>query len=227
METFELSERARIRVEYDQDARSINPREDWDQATGFVHIDGLGDSRLVTPPAVHEPEIRISDAFTHLRFRRGVPRHTDVLWRQRQEAIEATVRWARIFHGTVLEWDDEYGGFWFVAGAIANSPETQAAVIESERKVYRDWATGEVYTVALEIAEKWVKVERGGEPVDDPAERVDWSEESSMGGIYANAEWRLPEDVAAYYALTYAEDLTDDELAAARKLACNFREGTD
>jgi hypothetical protein len=221
VETFELSEDHRITVEQDAESASINPREDWDQATGFVKVPDRGDSRLTDVPAVHEPEIPVLDAY--YRFHgRGAVYYTDVLYRRRQRAEELTVRWAKIFHGTVLDYDHEHGGFWFVAGAIANSPETQAEVIKSEQKVYADWASGEVYVATLERAVEWARVGVEEETM------ITWESVDSMGGIYANPDWVVGEDVAAYFALTYVRtDLSEEEIEAARKLVRRFVEAQD
>ena len=97
-EIIELTDTARLRIEHDPDAEC--PRGDWHMLTGFVKIQGRGDSRLMDVPAVHDEPIPIEEAHDRLAF-----------WRTDNDE-DAVERWARIFHDLHIEYDDEHGGYY-------------------------------------------------------------------------------------------------------------------
>lgn len=207
---IQLTDTARLVVE--QEVGSTNPRKDWDMLTGFVKIEGRGDSRVIDVEPVHEAPIPIQDAHERLSTWHSQPRFTP------HEGI--VERWARIFHGMHIEYDSEHGGYWFVdpAGFRANFPaigdgnvkrirqrkgapygvydhyeqsalETQAEVIEQERETYRQWAEGEVYIVSLERLERYVRVVDSGsdvvaDDIDWDSTKDEWETVESIGGNY-------------------------------------------
>lgn len=189
VETIQLTPTERIRVVVDETPTC--PRGDWHMLTGFVKIAGHGDDRLDDVPAVHEPPIPILDAFSHFDDK-AVWNPTAFEgrggWRFPLLGLEAKAveRWALIFHGLVVEYDSEHGGFWFVAGADAATAETevdsyarclfydnwpnlkvgtpehiekQREVIAQERETYRQWAEGEVHGVVYETSTTLAPVE--------------------------------------------------------------------
>lgn len=222
MEIIQITELARLKVEPDLDAGC--PRGDWDMWTGFVKITGRGDSRLSDVPAVHEdPTGRIAEAFDHVRYGDVLPVYTDLLYRRYAQAEDFVVRWAKIFHGMHVEYDDEHGGFWFVAGpttavAIDNadftsgSPEAlamQAELIKDERESYRQWADGEAVGVTLERAKRYVYMDDDGEIYDTDSTYV-WEAEESIWGIY-------PGDQLVQVAAIEHFILSDDEVKILRE----------
>lgn len=208
IETIQITDTARLRVVVDTDATC--PRGDWHMLTGFVKVPGRGDSRRSDVPAVHDDPIGIADAQSRIERERDV------------------VRWARIFHGLHLEYDNEHGGYWFV---MLDGPEMftdnwpelalgkpehlakQAEVIEQERETYRQWADGEAVGVILEHKVRWVRVDENDEPVflvDGDLARETWEEEGSTWGSYLDTEY-----TAQQVALEHFE-LDEDEVAALR-----------
>lgn len=120
VEIIEVTDTARIVVVYDSDGP--NPRQDWDMMTGFVKIEGKGDSSLIDVEPVHnDPTSGIAAAFEHFGeagyvyvgqgkgYNGGPYQHRSWI-----DAERLTVRWARAFYGLHLEYDSEHGGFWFV-----------------------------------------------------------------------------------------------------------------
>lgn len=194
-EIIQLTDTARLVVEYDQDAE--NPRADWDMLTGFVKIEGRGDSRLSDVPAVHDDPIAIRDA--HERIHRSVACSPTCPWGGRHRVHvdeEDVIRWARIFHDMHLEYDSEHGGYWFVdpdgfreGGWTDGDPlQQQADVIKAERESYRQWADGEVYGVVLERLETWAKLGPGG-TVGDGTQRDEWEQVDALWGCYLDDEY--------------------------------------
>lgn len=215
IKTIDLTPTSRLRVVVDTDADC--PRGNWHMLTGFVKIPGRGDSRRGLVPAVHEPRADIEGA--HGRI--------EIMWNTRL-ANSAVERWARIFHGLHLEYDNEHGGYWFVAldgpdlfadnwpDLVVGTPEhlaKQAEVIKQEREVYRQWADGEAVGVILEHKVRWIRVDQNDEPVflaDGDLARETWEEEESLGGCYLDDEY-----TAQHVALEHFE-LDEDETAALR-----------
>lgn len=225
IETIELTETARLRIVSDLDP--TNPRKDWDMLTGFVKIDGRGDSRLIDVEPVHDEPIPIAEAQSRI---------------ERESDVE---RWARIFHGLHIEYDSEHGGYWFVdpsafhqnfpavpgGGKVArirparvdgifqanvyetyeqDALECQAEVIEAERETYRQWADGEVYGVILERLALWAKLSDDGSSVlqGDGTVREEWEEVESLWGCY------LDDDYTAQVVAAEHFTLSDEETAA-------------
>ena len=216
IETIELTETSRLRVEVDQD--TTNPRKDWDMLTGFVKIEGRGDSRLADVEPVHDAPIDIRHAY-HEFF--GKPAlYTDILWRQHARSQELVVRWARAFHGLHVEYDDEHGGYWFVdraswaagwdAPADGFTLERQAEIISSERETYRQWAEGEVYGVVLERRVTYVRVIDSDSDtlptdVDWNETRDEWDEVESIWGCYLDDSYTAQVVADEYFPLTSEE----------------------
>lgn len=223
IETINLTETARLRVEADQDAS--NPRVDWDMATGFVKIGGRGDSRIIDVEAVHDDPIQIRDA--HERIHRSVACAPNCPWGSRHRVHvdeQDVVRWARIFHGMHVEYDSEHGGYWFVGQSFIdeNAPllpegtdllQWQAEVVESDRDTYRQWAEGEVCGVILERRVSYVKVidsDSDTLPVDVDWDtlRDEWEVVEDLWGCY------LDDDYTAQAVAHENFSLTDEETAA-------------
>lgn len=201
-DTIELTETSRLRIEYDTDAEC--PRGDWDMLTGFVKIQGRGDSRLMDVPAVHPDVYRLAEA--HERM---------------YENVEENVpRYAQIFHDTHVEYDSEHGGYWFVdpQQMRENWPgpdypegrtkaEQEALVIEQEQETYRQWADGEVYGVILERKVVWGRLSEDGGTLlqGEGTTRETWEEAGSLWGCYLDDEY-TPQEVAKE-----SFDLTENE----------------
>lgn len=208
IETFQFGDNDRVRLVPDDDAQC--PRGDWHMLTGFVNLEGLGDSRKSDVPAVYDEPIPITEA--HDRFDEKVypdPDH-QLGWPATEEVVG---RWAKIFHGLVVEYDSPHGGYWFVAGAdastaatptdaanralfydnwpelVVGSPEhlaKQAEVIEQEQETYRQWADGEVYGFIHEKLSTWAKLGPDGDilyELGDSIRRDEWDEEEAMWGV--------------------------------------------
>lgn len=149
------------RLVVEQDDYNDCPRDgDYSTMCGAVTVEN-GNSNYVEVPEIHTPTIPISEAHDRLYglgacmlVRHYVSRETSV------------VRWAAIFHGLALQYDDKYRVYWFVkmdgdGGFTANWPDLklgtaehlakQHEVINQERETYRQWAEGEVYGVGLEV----------------------------------------------------------------------------
>lgn len=221
------------RLSIDEELSPTCPRGDWHMLTGFVKIPGAGDSRLQDVPAVYDPPIPIEDVHDHFDHTATGPVPTE----------DITARWARIFHGLHLDYDSEHGGYWFVAGAdfetattpvdgasralfydnwpdlVVGSPEhlaKQAEVIRQEQEVYRQWAEGEVYIVALQRATTLAPVEwnAGDEawelasPLTEDMLETAWEEVESICGNY------LDDDYTAQQVALEHFDLSDDEVFA-------------
>lgn len=220
-EVIPLTATSRLVVEPDTDAEP--PRGgDWGALCGFVDIEELGDSRRVPPAAVHEAPAPVARIFRHLRFRKGVPAHTDVIYRQREQAIEQTIRAARILTGLEFVWDDTYGGFWFRAydGDESGDRTDQLEAIAAERAVYEQWASGDVSVVRLERLETYVHVTDSGSDVipDD----VDWGwtrefweevDGGALAGCYLDDEYTAQAVALEHFPLT-----ADERAAAEGKL---------
>ena len=212
IETIELTGTSRLRVVFDQDA--LDPRKDWDtMLTGFVKIDGRGDSRRGDVEPVHEAPIPIAEA--HDRF------YGDTAL-SRWAAQLLTERWAWVFHGLHIEYDSEHGGYWFVdrdswaegwdAPADGFTLEHQAEIIEGERETYRQWAEGEVYGVILErqVTEVTYRAERTelGFEIDtthQPVVADQWDEVEAIWGCYLDDDYTAHVVASEHFPLTQEE----------------------
>lgn len=232
MDIIELTPTSRLNVEPEQYAEC--PRGDWHMLTGFVKIDGRGDSRLSDVPAVHDDTLGIESAY-------------DEFWNiTSADPEDVTVRWARIFHGLYIEYDSKHGGFWFVAGADAATAQTpvdeanralfydnwpdlkvgtlehlakQREVIQNERKVYDQWASGDVYTVTLERKETYVKVapfkNYAGETVvaftgmDDSI--TQWEAVDGIGHCYLDDDYSVYDVAHGFFNLSPEEQAVVNE----------------
>jgi hypothetical protein len=226
IDVIDLTDTSRLVVEPDTDAEC--PRGDWHMLTGFVKINGRGDSRLADVPAVHPDPIGI------------VAHHDDFVW-DKGFSENVVERYARIFHNLHIEYDAEHGGYWFVAGADAFTAATpvnkssralfyenwpslkigtsehltkQAEVIEQERETYRQWAEGEVYGVILERRRTFVKQYADG----DEVEGEEWEQADALWGCYLDDEY-TPFDVASeHFSLTDEERTEVDEQSRVAKI---------
>jgi hypothetical protein len=192
MDTIQIDDNTRLKVEYDEDAEC--PRGDWHMLTGFVSLPHRGDSCRMDVPAVYDDDYRLWEAWS-----------TQSNWRTEEEFV---IRYARIFHNLVVEYDSAHGGFWFCAGIehtvhnldvshgmfaanwpelVVGSPEhfaKQAEVVAGERKVYEQWVCGEVYGITLERrAEAVTKYTRADETYWQE-ESVYWEPVESLWGIF-------------------------------------------
>jgi hypothetical protein len=212
IETYDLTETERLVIEQDEDAG--NPRKEWDMATGFVKIGGRGDSRRADVEPVHGDPVRIAEAHDRMG---------NFFTRSRYDGYEPIVeRWARVFHGMHLEYDSEHGGYWFVSpdqvrenvalGADWDKLERQAEIIASDRETYRQWADGEVYTVAYEKLAEWHRTDDSGVH----HVREEWQNEESISGMYMDVN-ESGEHFAGNAALDYFS-MSDEAEAAARAL---------
>lgn len=153
MEEIAVSRNGKYRLLIEPDYDAQCPRGDWSMVTGFAKMPNRGNWRLNDVPEVHESEIPVLDAYDRL-------------------GEDLAVRWAKVFHGVVLEWDSEHGGYWFCdpdefranwPDLKSGTPEhlaSQGRVIEWERAAYRQWADGDVYGVVLEEILECAPIER-------------------------------------------------------------------
>lgn len=89
-------------------------------------------------------------------------------------------------------------GDWYHAVAVV--PDGQGTP-ESHLKVLADWSFGRVYTVALERAVRWIRVDDNDEPVflaDGDLRLQTWEEVESMGGVYLASEFPDRDEVLAW-----------------------------
>ena len=230
-EIIDVTDTSRLVIEPDTDTEC--PRGDWHMLTGFVKIDGRGDSRLNDVPAVHDDPIGISAAHNQFWF------YNDAAL-SRTEAETLTERWARIFHGLHIEYDSEHGGYWFVAGANAATAATpvdtysralfydnwpdlkigtpehlakQAEVIAGEQETYRQWAEGEVFGVILERKRHFTKIYDDG----SGAEGDEWDEVDSIWGCYLDRNYTAIDVALEHFDLCPEEEEAAKELNATVK----------
>lgn len=177
------------RLGWGYDEYADNPREDWDiWIAGFVTIEGQRGYADVTP--VFRDRLDLESV--HQRFGGG----KDYIRSANREAAELTVRWARIFHDTYVEYDSEFGGYWFIDAdkyrenwPDGNGPSGKD-IVEGERKAYSDWAHGYVYYVFAE------KRDVEHVTVTDPLtgkvlreyDRETWERTDQLHGIYMDDE---------------------------------------
>jgi hypothetical protein len=205
VETIDLTETSRLRVEVDDSPE--NPRKDWDMATGFVKIEGRGDSRVIDVEPVHDSPIPIVDAHERLATYRTQPRFS-----ANEDLVE---RWARIFHGMHIEYDSEHGGYWFVSPTFQEENQPfelkdhdtlawQAEVIKGDRETYRQWADAEVYGVILERLETWAKIPKKGLQLIAET-REEWEEVDSLWGCYLDDDYTAQVVAEGHFGLTEEE----------------------
>lgn len=230
IETIELTETSRIQLEPDTDATC--PRRNDTVLTGYVNIHGRGDSRLTEVPAVHDdPTGRIEEAWDRID---GVRYADDRGYYRAFEDEDVVIRWAKVFHGLHLEYDDEHGGFWFVSPAAfkeswptefepgaalyvwrderITKDDLEHRLIEQEQETYRQWAEGEAVGLILERSQTWCRLLDDG-TADRLDTREEWEEAGSIWGVY------LDDAYTARVVATENLDLTADEYAALTKEA--------
>lgn len=225
IETIEIPGDPDHRIVVYPDSDAQNPRKDIAMLTGYVGItDRQSHHNYIDVEPVHGDSMDLFKAYEHfdgvswsLSFDEGYRRTKG--WEEKPEHY--VIRYARIFHGAVVEWDGKYGGFWFVNlnpndpdGFAANWPELvlhspehlakQAEVIKQDREVYRQWAEGEVYGVVLEQRHERARVERDADglvkllnPLTDDDIFEEWEQVESIWGCFLGDEYTAV--VAAKY----------------------------
>lgn len=107
-----IDENHRLGAEYDDSGE--NPRE-WDTPVGFVETKGNRDHIKVKSDYDFPGEIgRAYEAFEGANYVWAGKDGYKKRFKYYPAAEEITARWARIFYGIEVVWDDEEGGFWFV-----------------------------------------------------------------------------------------------------------------
>lgn len=221
VETIDLDNHHRIVVEYDRDTTC--PREEDYTLTGFVNVefDPWRRSSYADIPEVHEdPTGRIAEAHERL-YDHGHKR--TAAWHEARE--HAVLRWARIFHGLTLDYENgvnRHEGYWFVnaEGLIENWPELvpgseeyrakERLMIDQERESYAAWADGEVFGVALE---EWVEL-TGKLANGDPVDNERWIQIDYIGGCYLNDEYTAQDVVMDQFE---TKSLSEDALNKLRE----------
>ena len=234
VETIELTDTARIVVEYDQGTE--NPRTWAEPLTGALTVDGQR-NRIATEP-IHSFPGDLESANNRLvswRATKGMhrgshgsaPRLIDGRdkWPRSDSAYAVSddalvTRWARIFHSITLDYAD--GTFWWAdpSEMAANWPELvqgtpeyverEKLVIKGDQAEYWAWAEGEVYDVCLQRSEGYAKISNiDAEWIDalgsnDP-DLVVWELVEALGGNYLTREYTAQQVAGEHFDLTPAE----------------------
>lgn len=199
----------RLAVYVDEDAS--NPRADMAMMTGYVGItDRQSHHSYIDVIPVHDDVMNLFTAYERLDENLWVYDEGVGTYRHRagwpEKVEDYVIRYARIFYGAHVEWDDKYGGFWFVDldgpdGFKANWPElplhtpehlaAQALIIKQERLIYEKWAEGDVYGVVHQTLIERVRVERDSDglvrlpnPLTDDDIDEEWSEDENDGAVW-------------------------------------------
>lgn len=221
LRTMFLDETHRVKVFVDDDTTC--PRGDWEMSTGAVSVNV--DSRTMLVPSLFEFPGNIHAAYERL-------------WGVGSECAGwgddwATIaRWARIFHGITVVYDG--GTFWWVdpakfaesepvgefagqplyrgdvSGRLISKAEYERLLIDSEIKVYRQWAEGEVFGLVVEEFKLKVKVHVG---IDRDGELISLDEFLPSGD--AEDYWNETESVWGFY----IDGWNDEEV---RREACSI-----
>jgi hypothetical protein len=105
------------RIGADYDEGSENPRE-WSSPVGFIKV--TGNNKYIDVKSDYGDPTDSGLAYAHEHFDAAGYDTWDPMkgWRPRKRfypsAEEITTRWARIFYGVEVDWDDTNGGYWFV-----------------------------------------------------------------------------------------------------------------
>jgi hypothetical protein len=183
-DTIETSDDGRYRVRLMPDPEPSNPRTEFDQLT---HVITLPTHQYIDVDRDGGP---LEDGWERIM---GHP-----------DAVEIFTRWARIFHGAVVEYHAPHDGaeaLWYLMpDGIAQVPDPVAA-IRGEIDEYMAWARGEVYGYVIEKAVTWQPVDPGDD-VTLPDEHTSWVEvnDGSCWGLigYDYAETEAREQFAAF-----------------------------
>lgn len=191
-DTIQITEHSRLRVVTDEHAE--NPRGDWDSMiTGFVKIPGRGDSRIIDVLPVHDDTLGIAEA--HDRFGNIFQSHSDV-WSAMgaPDPEELVVRWAAIFHGTVVEYDWEHGGYWFLDPKMLDENFPASPTGRRQKMLLNPLAKASGWTVRPNYYVTWVRsdeVEREIIAQEQETYRM-WAESEVSGVILEHlTEWVL------------------------------------
>lgn len=176
-EILETAGQFRVRLRVDQDSGSCNPREDYD------HV-----AYAVTVPHSHYADVAeagpLVDGWDRIKHR--------------SDAVDLFTRWARIFHGAVVQYHTPERGpnsVWYILPEqikeIGGTPEEALRV---EIQEYQDWAEGNVYGYIIEKAVEWKRTDGEDET------RTTWEEEESCWGLigYDWAVQAAKEEFAPY-----------------------------
>lgn len=137
-EILETAGPYRVGLEADQDAR--NPRREFDH---LCHV-------LTVP---HSHYIDVDDDGGPLQ--EGWDRI-----KNRTDAVDVFTRWARIFHGAVVDYHTPERGpvsVWYLLPEQFSEVPDPLACIKAEIEEYQNWADGEVYGYIIEEAVDWVR----------------------------------------------------------------------
>ena len=219
VETIELTDTARIVVEYDPYPE--NPRTWAEPLTGALTVNG--DRNTIKTEPVHSFPGDLEGAWDRLPA---------AYWGTTSDR-EPVTRWARIFYSITLDYAD--GTYWWADPSeialnwpelVQGTPEyveREKLVIEAEQAEYRAWAEGEVYVVSLERSEGYAKISNiDAEWIDalgsnDPDLTV-WETVEALGGNYLTREYTAQQVAGEHFDLTTAEraalGLTEKEIAA-------------
>lgn len=175
----DLSDNWRVVAYYDESPQ--NPRGDWDFVTGALTVRSDPNYYKVTQVHIHPGNL--GEAYDRLGDIGGL--------RWYSEADDAVLRWSRIWYGVELFREEPDAGttYWWIdpdereenvkLGAKWNTREEQRVVVMQDVKTYQQWASGEVFGLAIEKLVTWSPVAD-----DDDRTREEWDVVESVWGFY-------------------------------------------
>jgi hypothetical protein len=175
-EILETAGPYRVRLEVDLDPE--NPRTSQDN--NLCHVITLKGSDRVDVDGTYGP---LEGGWRRIKL------HAD--------AVGVFTRWARIFHGAVVEYHTPQEGansIWYLLPEQFSEVPDPAAAVRAEIQEYQNWVDGEVYGYVIEKSVDWVRK-------DNPEEsRATWEEEESCWGYvgYDYAKESALEEFAPY-----------------------------
>lgn len=214
-EIIQLTTTSRLVVEQDSDAEA--PRGgDFGALTGFVKLGEYGDSRRISPPAVHAPPFDFATLYYKLVNRRPFQPHTDIMYRHRAQDRALVERWARICCGLEIVFDHDYGGWWFRAYDADESGDRtdQLEAIAADRALYETWASGDVWQVMLQRLQTYVRVQDAESDTDNVSDVVDFNDQieiwkdvdgGALAGCYLDEEYTAQKVALEHFPLTADE----------------------
>lgn len=156
-EILETAGQFRVRLEVDQDPQ--NPRKDYDHLCHVITVPG---SRYINVEPNGGP---LQDGWDRIK--------------ERSDPVEVFTRWARIFHGAVVEYHTPNEGansIWYLMPEQFSEVPDPKKCIEAEIAEYQNWCDGEVYGYIIEKSVDWVRK-------DNPEETAStWEEVESCWG---------------------------------------------
>lgn len=160
-EILETAGQYRVRLETDQDP--TNPRTDQDNLCHVITVPG---SRYIDVDANGGP---LQDGWD--------------LIKDRADAVEVFTRWARTFHGAVVEYHTPERGansvWYLMPDQFAEVPDPKKH-IGAEITEYQNWADGEVYGYIIEKSVAWMPTDE--EDCENLGERTTWEHVDSCWG---------------------------------------------